>query len=197
MNNEQLSDILDDLKFNIANAYNISDNLQSEFLSLIKSQPHTFYGRSEQKHITCSVLVVDNTFENVLLTHHKKFNQWLALGGHWMDSPGVIETAFEGGLREVFEEAYGNNAVNFNSVNHNLPLNLDIHNAGKDIHYDMCFTAQIDKNIPYIVSDESLDLEWTSIEKIIHTPEVYNPRLIQMCNDLLTLKPQNKAKPSF
>lgn len=191
---EQFVDIIDDLKFNISNAYNITDSLQNDFFTLIKEQPESFFGRTQQKHITTSSLVVDKEHENVLLTHHKKFNQWLALGGHWMDNDNCVENVFNGSLREVFEEAYGNQPVPYKPLNNQLPINLDIHQAGKDIHYDMCFLTQIDKNIPYIISDESHDVQWISISYILDNKELFNQRLVNICETLPAFKENHAQK---
>lgn len=183
------SDILDNLKSDIINSYNGTDALQALFFDLIKQQPNTFYGRNDKCHITSSVLVVDEKHEKVLLTHHKKFNKWLQLGGHWMDSPGLQETVFDGGIREVFEEAYGNQSVEFKPLNHKLPLNIDVHPAGNDIHYDICYLIEIDSSIPYIISHESENIEWVCIQDILNNKSKYEDRLRTMIKDLHNISP--------
>lgn len=191
------SDILDNLKFDIINSYNITDALQAKFFDLIKKQPNSFYGRDDQSHITSSVLVIDQQHQNVLLTHHKKFDKWLQLGGHWMDHPGVQETVFSGGIREVFEEAYGNKPVEYLALNEQLPLNIDVHPAGKDIHYDICYLVEIDSKIPFVISDESENLAWVSIDEILNNSSKFENRLQTMVNDARQIcsKQQKKIKP--
>lgn len=192
-------EIIEDLKNNIEKSYNINAKLKFNFLQLIKNHPNTFYGRSEIEHITSSVLVIDETHQNVLLTHHKKFDKWLQLGGHWMDTPDTVETVFNGGMREVFEEAYGNKQVDFKSLNNGLPINLDIHPAGKDIHYDICYLVEVDSKIPYVISSESKDIKWISIEFILQNKEILDKRLVVMCEDTLKITESklNKKKAIF
>src|SRR5207245_6935322 len=52
-------------------------------------------------HITGSAWVVDIDRSHALLTHHRKLNKWLQLGGHADGDPDILRVA----LREAREES--------------------------------------------------------------------------------------------
>lgn len=193
MSIEMPNHIKEDLIKKVESAVNNTYNVREKFLNFIHSNPTSFYGRDKPEHITSSVLVVNSEHKEVLLTHHKKFNKWLQLGGHWMDGD-TAEGIFDGGIREVFEEAYGNEKIPYLSLNNENPIDLDCHVAGKDFHYDICFLIEVDKSIPFVVSNESENLEWVKIDDIISDIEnkKYESRLIRLC--YFTLAELNKNK---
>lgn len=178
MNNEIKEDLINKINNSGSTPYEVKE----KFLKFIENNPNSFYGREKPEHITSSVLVIDQEHENVLLTHHRKFNKWLQLGGHWMDTE-IQENIFDGGVREVFEEGYNNQVIPYTAMNNGNPIDLDAHQAGNDFHYDVCFLVEVDKSIPFKVSPESKDLAWIPIADIIDdlTHEKYNARLNRLC----------------
>ena len=52
-------------------------------------------------HITASCWIIDETFRYALLTHHRKLDRWLQLGGHIEDDRDILSAA----LREAREES--------------------------------------------------------------------------------------------
>lgn len=54
-----------------------------------------------QGHLTGSAWVVDRTRTQTLLTHHRKLDKWLQLGGHADGDPDLLAVA----LREAREES--------------------------------------------------------------------------------------------
>ena len=52
-------------------------------------------------HITGSAWILDSTGTRALLTHHKKLNIWVQLGGHADGDPNVEQVAY----REAIEES--------------------------------------------------------------------------------------------
>lgn len=179
MNNIMTPEIKQNLIEQIKNSPYTQQKVKNLFLDLIEKSPNGFYGRHEKDHITASVLVIDEEHRNVLLTHHRKFDKWLQLGGHWMDGL-IAEEVFNGGIREVFEEGYDNKPVPFKILNDGKPLDLDVHIAGNDNHYDICFIVEINKSIPFTVSSESKTLAWVDIHEILKE-ENYEARLSRMC----------------
>lgn len=113
-------------------------------------------------HITGSAWVVDPTQNSILLTHHKKLNIWVQLGGHSDGDSDTPQVAY----KEATEES--GLAVDFLSRE---IFDLDIHEipARKGdpahFHYDVrfLFSAQTHQ---YTVSEESLDLSWIAIDKL-------------------------------
>ena len=110
-----------------------------------------------------------------LLTHHRKLNQWLQLGGH-ADGQWQVEQV---ALREAREES-GMTAFDFVPIDGVLlPFDLDVHNIparydaqGQMIedaheHHDVRFllVAQPDQAIR--VSDESHDVAWFTSDEVL------------------------------
>ena len=60
---------------NIINeTFKAPNDVKDYFKDFVESHPETFNSRANDVgHITCSMLVMDESRENVLLTHHKKF----------------------------------------------------------------------------------------------------------------------------
>ncbi|MEM7294153.1 MAG: NUDIX hydrolase [Pseudomonadota bacterium] len=136
-------------------------------------------------HITGSAWVVDTRGQALLLTHHKKLNMWLQLGGHSdgdSDTLGVAmrEAREEGGVAVValWEEIF----------------DIDIHAipARKQDpahqHFDVRFVLQA-RSDAVVVSDESNALNWvaiTEIENYTHETSILRMRdkWLRLKNDI-------------
>lgn len=129
--------------------------------AFVTSEEDCFERSLSQGHITGSAWVVDRTGTQVLLTHHKKLNRWLQLGGHADGNPDVQSVAF----REAEEES---GLTNLRSLGTDI-FDLDIHPIparGDDpehLHYDVRYVFQHQSDQPYTVSEESHDLGWIDI----------------------------------
>lgn len=162
----------------IEQAFNSPNEVKENFKHFVLNHPDTFNARSNKTgHITCSMVVLNESRDKVLLTHHKKFNMWLQLGGHWDDSG---ETALQTALRETSEEGYGEQPIVCDVFLQGNPLDLDSHPVndplGKHTHFDICFMCIVKKDFPINVSHESHDVKWFDIKDIIDTTMV-NSRL--------------------
>jgi len=115
-------------------------------------------------HVTGSVWLVDDTGQNVLLTHHRKLNIWIQLGGHCDGESDTVAVA----LREAQEES-GIMALKVLSED---IFDLDIHpipargDEPEHFHYDVRYVIQTQGNTNFVVSEESHDLAWIPIEKL-------------------------------
>lgn len=119
-------------------------------------------------HLTASAMVVTSDFSKMLLTHHRKLNKWLQLGGHAegsFDMPGTAlrETTEESGLEKV-------RIYSWRPDDDAPVLDLDAHliPAGKEPehwHYDVRYVVIADEPEKIAISEESLDLKWFSIEE--------------------------------
>lgn len=119
-------------------------------------------------HLTASSWLVDRSGLRVLLTHHRKLDRWLQLGGHAdgdIDLPrvalreaeeesGIDGLALEGGL--------------FDLDRHWIPERGDVPGHW---HYDARYVVRAGASEDFVVSAESLDLAWRDIEAIAEDPE--------------------------
>lgn len=132
--------------------------LIERFLQLLREKPNCF-GRQPGGHITASAWIINPENSAALLTHHKKFNMWLQLGGHCEDNPNVKETA----LREAQEES---GIQEFDFIIPGI-FDIDIHAIPNACayHYDVRFLLRAQEAL-FCVSDESHDLAWVPFENI-------------------------------
>lgn len=138
--------------------------VSKRFIDFISKHDDCFHRTLTIGHITGSAWVVDLSGKNVLLTHHKKLNRWLQLGGHADGNSNILEVA----IREVEEES-GLDCI--------TPLSkeifdLDIHkipkrgNEPEHDHFDVRYAIQHQGSGQYVVSDESHDLSWIEINNL-------------------------------
>jgi 8-oxo-dGTP pyrophosphatase MutT (NUDIX family) len=114
-------------------------------------------------HLTGSGWLVDRTGRRVLLTHHRKLNKWLQLGGH-ADGDGDLARV---ALREAEEESgLGDLAVEpaiFDLDRHMIPARG---NEPAHWHYDVRFVVRATGSEAFTLSDESHALAWRAIADI-------------------------------
>lgn len=134
------------------------------FLAFIREHADCFERSLAIGHITGSAWVVNAAGTHVLLTHHRKLDKWLQLGGHADGSADVLSVA----KREVFEESGLEGVV---AIDPEI-FDVDIHPipARKDepehLHYDIRYLFRAGPNESYIVSEESHDLGWIAVGEL-------------------------------
>lgn len=115
-------------------------------------------------HVTGSAWLVNRRRTHVLLTHHRKLNKWLQLGGHADGDSDVLAVA----MKEALEES---GLPDIAPLSPDI-FDLDIHEipARKSepahFHYDVRFALRANASEQYVVSDESHDLAWIDIARI-------------------------------
>lgn len=119
-------------------------------------------------HITASCWIIDETGEHALLTHHRKLDRWLQLGGHVEDDHDILSAA----LREAREES-GLDAIQavdetiFDVDAHTIPARRQ---EPEHTHFDIRFLFQARRGDQLIISAESHDLRWFSISELQGLP---------------------------
>jgi len=114
-------------------------------------------------HLTGSVWLVSTDGERVLLTHHRKLDRWLQLGGH-ADGDGELARV---ALREAEEESGLAGLVLEEGV-----FDLDRHvipargNEPEHWHYDVRFVVRTTGSEEFSPSEESHALAWRRIDEI-------------------------------
>lgn len=124
-------------------------------------------------HVTGSAWLLDPAGERVLLTHHRKLDKWVQLGGH-ADGEGDI-------ARVALAEACEESGISDIELLSGEIFDLDIHliparkGERSHYHYDCRFLMQCRNDEDYVVSDESHDLAWiplTDIQAYTQEPSV-------------------------
>lgn len=128
------------------------------FISFVQNNPFCFE-RSNYGHVTGSAWIVNSDFSKVLLTHHKKLNMWLQLGGHADGDTNIQAVA----LKEAQEES---GIEHFNFLSEAI-FDIDVHAMpnGCGYHYDVRFLLHAQSD-DFSVSNESHDLAWVEHAKI-------------------------------
>jgi 8-oxo-dGTP pyrophosphatase MutT (NUDIX family) len=141
-------------------------------------------------HITGSSIVLNPDLTKVVLTHHKKLDKWLQLGGHADGDhiPARVslkEASEESGISESLLNLVDPISLDPKGVMTALPIDFDIHlipqrkDEPEHCHYDVRFLL-IAKTEDLSISDESNDLKWFSLNEIKEiTNEVSTLRQIE------------------
>lgn len=138
--------------------------MTNETIEFVKTNEDCFKRELLIGHVTGSAWIVNNTRTHVLMMHHRKLNQWFQPGGHCDGDPDVLNVA----LKEANEET---GLKNLKVVNGEI-YDVDVHQIPErkgipaHFHYDVRFLIEADMNEPLIVTEESNDLAWVSLEKI-------------------------------
>lgn len=131
---------------------------RDRIVAWIDRYPDDAHRRSRlEGHLTASALVVDPARGAGLLTHHRKLQRWLQLGGHCDGDANLARAA----LREACEES-GIAGLRIDA----LPLDVDVHaipaRAAEPEHWhlDTRFLVLAPPGSVETLSDESLALGW-------------------------------------
>lgn len=133
------------------------------FLGFLDSHENVFERHHPPGHFTGSAWLVSGDDQRVLLTHHRKLQRWLQLGGH-ADGDGDLARV---AMREAEEES-GLSGLQvepeiFDLDRHRIPA------RGPDPehwHYDVRFVVRACAGEEVTVGEESLDLAWRRIDAL-------------------------------
>lgn len=164
------------------------------FIDFVASHPNCFERSLPTGHVTGSAWVVNRAATHVLLTHHRKLDRWLQLGGHADGDPDIARVA----AREVWEESGLMDVV---MMDEDI-FDIDIHRIparGADPehdHYDIRFLMQATGSDRYTVSDESHDLQWINIHEVdTVTTEESMIRMAKKCQAAVIPAPSLASTP--
>ena len=129
-------------------------------------------------HLTGSAWVVDAARTRVVLTHHRKLDRWLQLGGHADGDADLLAVA----RREAEEEA-GLSGLPllgeglFDVDCHLIPARGPVPDHW---HFDLRFAFEADPAVPLRISDESHDLAWVGLGEVARlTPSESMARMVR------------------
>ncbi len=138
--------------------------MAAEFAPFILAHADCLWRTCVPGHLTASAWIVDAARQRTLLTHHRKLDRWLQLGGHVDGDPDLAASA----LREAREES-GLTKLSFVSGE---IFDVDRHlipargGEPEHWHYDVRFLLEADPAEPPVVTSESKDLRWVELARV-------------------------------
>jgi 8-oxo-dGTP pyrophosphatase MutT (NUDIX family) len=142
-----------------------------KMLSFLERAPNCFERSCPEGHFTASGWLENFHGNAVLLTHHKKFNSWLQLGGHADGNQDL--------LRVSIKEAQEESGLPVEPV-HRKIFDISVHftppyeDSIQHYHYDVRFYLRVTEDKPFVVSEESYNLMW--VERESQLPDNYDVR---------------------
>lgn len=152
--------------------------MTAETISFVREHEDCLLRTQLKGHLTGSAWVVDSSRQKTLLTHHRKLDKWLQLGGHADGDPDLLNVA----LREAEEES-GLTKLRvvtpelFDVDRHLIPARKD---EPEHWHFDLRFTIEADPAEPLVVTNESKDLAWVDVDQVTSlNPEESMARMVR------------------
>ena len=148
-----------------ADRYPDEGEVTARYIEFVRNHRDCFERSLQIGHVTGSAWILDKARKRTLLTHHKKLDRWLQLGGHVDGDANVLESA---AAREAAEES---GIESFASVYPEI-FDLDIHtipakgDEPEHFHFDARFLFSATKTEEFVVSDESHDLAWVPLGEL-------------------------------
>lgn len=137
---------------------------KKKLITFINAYPDCFERNLKIGHITGSAWIINKAHDRALLTHHKKLNRWLQLGGHADGESDIIKVS-----QKEAEEESGLKSLKLLSQEifdidiHTIPTRGD---EPEHLHYDVRMLFEADDNEPFIISSESNNLGWISLNDL-------------------------------
>jgi 8-oxo-dGTP pyrophosphatase MutT (NUDIX family) len=148
----------------------------AEFVALAADPEDPYRRERLAGHFTASAWLVDAAGLRLLMTHHRKLDRWLQLGGHAdgdRDLAGVAlrEAEEESGLRGLAVEP-----EIFDLDRHWIP---DRGEVPGHWHYDVRYIVRTTDSEDFVVGDESHALAWRPIDALPDESGI-DPSIVRM-----------------
>lgn len=155
-----------------ADAHPAERSTTARITSLLERRPDCFERTCfDPGHITASAWIVSRESRAVLLTHHRKLDRWLQLGGHADGDPDVLACA----LREAREESGIETFDVLPSASPPVILDVDVHGIparGAEPaheHHDIRFLLETSERAPIArQASESMAMRWFEPAEVAH-----------------------------
>ncbi len=149
--------------------------LARDYIALVED-PLAFSRERLDGHFTGSAWLVSADGSRVLLTHHRKLQRWLQLGGHADGDPDLAAVA----LREAEEESgligLALEGGIFDLDRHWIPERGEVPGHW---HHDVRYVVRAGGHEDFTVTEESLELAWVEIVVLASDP-VFDASLRRM-----------------
>ena len=142
--------------------------------ALVRSHKNCFERACRPGHITSSAWILSADRKRCLMTHHRKLNRWLQLGGHTDGESDTLASAVreaqeESGMKR-FEVLQATDASDYFDIDvHTIPARFDTNGteiADAHEHHDIRYLLVARDDEPLQISDESNDLRWLTPEEV-------------------------------
>ena len=131
-----------------------------QFIALLGDATDPFIRERLTGHFTASAWLVSDDGQRALLTHHRKLDRWLQLGGHADGDRDLARAALREAREESGLEGLGVDREIFDLDRHWIPA------RGAEAghwHYDVRFVVRASSDESFVVSDESHALAWRDV----------------------------------
>jgi 8-oxo-dGTP pyrophosphatase MutT (NUDIX family) len=154
--------VLEVLRAHLARPVDANEaEMTADTIRFVEAHGDCFLRSCSTGHLTGSAWVVDPARTQVVLTHHRKLDRWLQLGGHADGDPDLLAVA----LREAREEAglahlRPLGVAPFDVDRHRIPARGTVE---EHWHYDLRFLIEAHPAEPLVASDESHAVAWVPL----------------------------------
>lgn len=147
------------------NTWSMESDRIDRFIQFIRGQWENLKTEDRIGHLTGSAWIVNTKRDKVLLTHHRKLEQWFQLGGH----TEAFETIEAAAQREAYEES---GLSTLKLLSHEI-YDIDDHiipeRSGQPAHthFDIRFIFEADDTEQIRLSAESKEVKWVELNEVL------------------------------
>ena len=140
-----------------------SDLAREKILEFITEHNDALHRTCLEGHSTGSAMIIESSYERVLVMLHKKLGIWLQPGGH-ADGEGYLSNV---AFREAFEETGINNLALWTTA-----IDCDVHkipefgDEKEHFHFDLTYLLLAPEKAVIKRNHESTDMRWVTLEEL-------------------------------
>ena len=140
-----------------------SDLAREKILEFITEHNDALHRTCMEGHLTGSAMIIESSYERVLVMLHKKLGIWLQPGGH-ADGEGYLSNV---AFREAFEETGINNLALWTTA-----IDCDVHkipefgDEKEHFHFDLTYLLLAPEKAVIKRNHESTDMRWVPLEEL-------------------------------
>lgn len=137
--------------------------MRERIMEFVMRREDCFERTQQAGHVTASAWVVNRERTRTLLVHHARLNLWLQPGGHCDGDADVLGVAVRETLEETGLQAAPVVGGIFDVDAHRIPARRT---EPAHVHYDIRFLLEADDGAEVVVSAESHDVRWVSLDEV-------------------------------